>query len=76
MQHEDKFRLIQQRAYEFFRRRDPAHGSAEEDWQRAEAEIEREETARALHSGPAKLREKAHWGVIGTHAGEDIDNPA
>jgi hypothetical protein len=76
MREEDKFRLIQQRAYELYRQRDPLHGTAEEDWHKAEIEIEREEQRSSLHTGPAKLKERAHWGAIGTHGGEDIENPA
>ena len=76
MHPEQKFRLVQERAYEIYQQRDPNNGTAEEDWQKAEAEIERQEHVRSGHIGPARLKEKSHWGQLGTHMGEDVENPA
>ena len=72
----DRFKLIQQRAYEIYLHRDPATGTAEEDWSQAEAEIEREEAQRATHIGPARLKDKSRWAELGTHVGHDVENPA
>lgn len=72
----DKFQLIQERAYEIYRQRDPNSGSAEDDWRKAEAEVEREESQRPMHTGPARFKEKSRWADLGTHVGHDIENPA
>jgi hypothetical protein len=81
MDAETKFRCIQFRAYEIYCERDPAAGNAEDDWRRAEAEVEREENGNleslnAQNLGPARLKDKAHWGCLASHQGEDIENPA
>jgi len=74
MDAESRFRSIQLRAYETYCERDPAAG-------RAEAEIEREENGNPQNPypqnlGPAKLKDKAHWGCLASHQGEDLENPA
>jgi hypothetical protein len=69
---EDKFHLIQERAYEIYLRRDPKNGSAQDDWSQAEAEIEREHS----HTGPARFKEESRRAELGTHVGHDIENPA
>jgi Protein of unknown function (DUF2934) len=69
---ENKFHLIQERAYEIYLHRDPTSGSAEDDWSQAEAEIEREHS----HTGPARFKERSRWAELGTHVGHDIENPA
>jgi hypothetical protein len=56
--------------------RDPHSGTAEEDWRKAEAEIEAEGHPRSHHKGPAKLKDQSHWGKLTNHAGEDFENPA
>ena len=71
---EDRFRLIQQRAYDIYLHRDPNGGTAEDDWSRAEAEVEREYSAQ--HTGPARFKEKSRWAELGTHIGHDVENPA
>jgi len=77
MNGEEKFRLIQERAYEIYRHREPSSGSAEDDWRKAEAEIEREETRHgSAHVGPAGFKEKSRWAELGTHVGHDVENPA
>jgi hypothetical protein len=38
----ERFHLVQRRAYEIYQHRDPNCGSADEDWSKAETEIERE----------------------------------
>jgi len=76
MQGNDRFRLIQERAYEIYRQRDPNSATPEDDWRRAEAEIEREESQRFTHTGPARFKEKSRWTELGTHVGHDIENPA
>ena len=76
MQHEDRFRLVQERAYDLYLHRNPEEGSPEEDWHKAEQQIEQEESQPSIHVGPARLRDKSHWGAIGSHAGEDLENPA
>jgi Protein of unknown function (DUF2934) len=74
---EDRFRLIQERAYEIYLRRDPSNGSPEDDWSQAEAEIEREEGPHSTqHTGPARFKEKSRWAELGTHVGHDVENPA
>jgi hypothetical protein len=73
---DDKFQRIQRRAYEIYQQRDPHYGTAEDDWRKAEAEIEREEHSHSMHVGPARLKDKSHWGAIATHVGEDLENPA
>jgi hypothetical protein len=69
---EDKFQLIQERAYEIYLRRGSNSGSPEDDWSQAEVEIEREHS----HTGPARFKERSRWAELGTHVGHDIDNPA
>jgi len=74
---EDRFRLIQERAYEIYMHRDPNNGTAEDDWSRAEAEIEREQGQHSTqHTGPARFKEKSRWAELGTHVGHDVENPA
>ena len=76
MEADSKFRAVQLRAYEIYRRRDPHNGNADEDWREAETQIEREQhrgSGREL--GPAKHKDKSHWGRLGTHQGEDFENP-
>jgi Protein of unknown function (DUF2934) len=43
MHSEDRYRLVQKRAFEIYEHRDPRYGTADEDWWKAEREIEREE---------------------------------
>jgi Protein of unknown function (DUF2934) len=76
MKPDKKFQLVQARAYEIYLHRDPGSGSPEEDWLQAESEIEREEHARSVHTGPARLKDQSAWNVIATHQGHDIENPA
>lgn len=76
MDDESRFRCIQRRAFEIYLQRDPHSRTAEEDWQKAEAEIAAEEHEQLQHVGPAKLKDKSHWGKIGMHSGEDLENPA
>jgi hypothetical protein len=76
MDDDSRFRSIQSRAYEIFLQRDPHSGTAEEDWRKAEAEIEAEGHPRSHHKGPAKLKDQSHWGKLTNHAGEDFENPA
>jgi hypothetical protein len=77
MDAETKFRFIQARAYEIYCRRDPSSGTAEDDWQQAEAEIERiQRGSHPQNLGRAKLKDKTRWGEITTHEGEDFENPA
>ncbi len=40
---EERFHLIQKRAYEIYRERDPHCGTSEEDWRKAETEIRTDE---------------------------------
>jgi Protein of unknown function (DUF2934) len=76
MHDQDRFRLIQERAYEIYRHRDPNSATAEDDWRTAEAEIEWEESQRLVHRGPARFKEKSRWAELGTPVGHDIENPA
>ena len=76
MFHEDRFRLIQERAYEIYRHRDPNSATPGDDWRKAESEVTAQESQHSMHIGPARLRDKSHWGAIGSHAGEDLENPA
>ena len=76
MDAENRFRMIQLRAYEIFCRRNPNSASADDDWREAETEIEREEhRASGVEMGPARHKDKSHWGRLGTHQGEDLENP-
>jgi hypothetical protein len=43
MHPEERFNLVKKRAYEIYLERDPNLGTAEEDWWKAEREIEKEE---------------------------------
>lgn len=74
MDSESRFRSIQLRAYEIYRERDPAAGTAEEDWCKAEAEIKAKRSSEIL--GPARLKDKSLWGCVTTHEGEDLENPS
>jgi hypothetical protein len=78
MDAENKFRLIQARAYEIYCHRHPSSGSAEDDWRKAEAEIEgiEGEDGCSHNLGRAKLGDKSKWGQIATVEGEDFENPA
>ena len=73
---EQRFILVQERAYEIFCRRDPNSGSEVDDWLAAEQEIEKEQETHSMHTGPARFRERSHWGVIVNRNGEDMENPA
>jgi hypothetical protein len=73
MQTEERFRQIQNRAYEIYQRRDPNSGSAEGDWRAAEVEIEVQE--RPSEMGPARAKERAKWSAVCSDCGEDIENP-
>jgi hypothetical protein len=69
--------LVRKRAYELYLSRNPQQGSPEEDWLRAEEEIQREEGHdHSHHVGPARLKDPSRWNEIGNHRGEDIENPA
>jgi len=76
MQSEEKFRQIQKRAYEIYLQRDPHSATPEDDWLAAEAQIAREQRVPSVHTGPARFKDPSRWGEIGTHLGEDIENPA
>lgn len=78
MDAETKFRFIQGRAYEIYCQRDPSSGTAEDDWQKAEAEIESIQRggARPQNLGRAKLKNKTRWVQITTGEGEDFESPA
>lgn len=71
MHSEEKLQRIRERAYEIYIVRDPNQGSAEEDWWRAEQEIEREEEIRVVpcHGKPTRWRE------LLIQDGRDIENP-
>jgi len=71
-----QYKLVQKRAYEIYLSRDPKRGSPEEDWLRAEEEIEREHGFAAKHTGPARLNDRTRWNEVCNHKGEDIENPA
>lgn len=70
MHPEEKVHRVRARAYEIYVSRDPNQGSAEQDWWKAEQEIEREEQIQ----GPSH-REPTRWRELLTHHGKDIDNP-
>jgi hypothetical protein len=70
MQSEQRFHRIQQRAYEIYKSREPKFGSADEDWRKAEQEIEREEQFSA--SDPHGV---LRWKELLMVDGKDIENP-
>jgi hypothetical protein len=76
MDAESRFRSIQLRAYEIFCARNPASGTAEEDWRKAESQIEQEKNGDPGNFGPARLNDKSNWGCLTTHQGEDLENPS
>jgi hypothetical protein len=43
MTHEEKFQKVQKRAYEIYLHRHPSEGTAEEDWRKAEAELQEQD---------------------------------
>ena len=59
MHAEERFNLIQKRAYEIYLQRDPNFGTAEEDWWNAEREIEKEEQISSV-----ERREPTRWSDI------------
>jgi Protein of unknown function (DUF2934) len=71
MHPEDRFLRIQTRAYEIYLTRDPGQGSPEDDWWKAEREIERQEqnTASSMH-----IQQRPLHGLT-SHDGKDFDNP-
>ncbi|MGB7438379.1 MAG: DUF2934 domain-containing protein [Candidatus Acidiferrum sp.] len=71
MHSNERVHRIRERAYEIYCTRDPQDGSAEDDWWKAEREIERQEQLRATprHNHPDHLRE------LVTPGGKDIENP-
>jgi RecB family exonuclease len=71
MHSEERFHRIQERAYELYTSRNPNQGSAEEDWRKAEQEIEQEEQMPMM----ASHRQPTRWRELLTHNGKDIDNP-
>jgi Protein of unknown function (DUF2934) len=71
MHPEGRVQRVRERAYEIYRSRDPNESSPEEDWWRAEQEIEREEEIRV----PSRM-ERARWSELTLTAhGKDIENP-
>jgi Protein of unknown function (DUF2934) len=57
MHSEERFHQIQQRAYEIYLRRKPDSATPEEDWQKAESEIDFEERfgpERSESDGPTR----------------------
>ncbi len=73
MHAEERFHLTQKRAYEIYRQRDPHDGTAEEDWRKAESEIQREEEFASLQLQQQK--ERAHRSELMSHAVPDVENP-
>ena len=76
MDSESRSRLIQLCAYEIYCARGPASSTAEEDWRKAESQIEREKNGNSRNLGPARLNDKSKWGCLTTHQGEDLENPS
>jgi Protein of unknown function (DUF2934) len=71
MHQDDRFVRIQSRAYEIYLSRDSNQGSPEEDWWKAEQEIERQEQVAA---SPMHLQQRPLHGLT-THDGKDFENP-
>jgi hypothetical protein len=69
MHPEDRFQLVQKRAYEIYEHRDPSHGTPEEDWRKAEREVEEEEQVSAATSRPTQ---RSPWDELRTRG---IENP-
>jgi hypothetical protein len=72
MRPEERSYLIQKRAYEIYRQRDPHHGTARDDWQKAESEVERE---KEFTSRPQQHKERTHWKELMSHPEPDVENP-
>lgn len=72
MHPEERFHLIQKRAYEIYRQRDAHDGTAEEDWRKAETEIQRE---KEFASRPRQHKERTSWKELMSHAVRDVENP-
>jgi hypothetical protein len=70
MHSEERFQLVQKRAYEIYQHRDPAFGTAEEDWWNAEREIEREEQL-----GAPERKELSRWNDLVSRKDQGITRP-
>lgn len=70
MHPEERIHRIRDRAFEIYQSREPNQGSAEDDWWKAEQEIEREEQVQA-----PSHRQPTRWRELLTHNGKDIENP-
>jgi hypothetical protein len=66
----ERFHLVQRRAYEIYQHRDPNCGSADEDWSKAETEIERE-VALAV----PERKELARWSDFASYRDKGIGSP-
>jgi len=72
MHPEERVHRIRARAYEIYSSRNPNEGSPEDDWWKAEQEIEREEE---FPASPARM-ERTRWSELTLTAhGKDIENP-
>ena len=70
MHSEERFQLVQKRAYEIYQHRDPTFGTAEEDWWNAEREIEREEPL-----GAPERKELSRWNDLESRKDQGITSP-
>lgn len=66
----ERFHLVQRRAYEIYQHRGPNCGSADEDWRKAETEIERE-VALAV----PERKELARWGDFASYRDQGTGSP-
>jgi hypothetical protein len=66
----ERFHLVQKRAYEIYQHRDPNCGSADEDWWKAEREIERE-VALAV----PERKKLARWSDFASYRDKGIGSP-
>jgi hypothetical protein len=70
MHPQERHNLVQKRAYEIYLERDPKFGTAEEDWWKAEREIEKEEELSAV-----ERREPTRWSDLLPRRQKEISTP-
>jgi hypothetical protein len=70
---EERIERIRERAHGIFLKRGAIPGYEISDWLQAEEEICLEEDAH--QRGPARLRDRNHWGHLAEPSGHDVENP-
>jgi hypothetical protein len=70
MHPEERFNLVKKRAYEIYLERDPSFGTPEEDWWKAEREIEKEEQL----ASPER-KDPTRWSNLAARREKEIVSP-